>query len=127
MIEIHTTSRGPALNATQAHAIVNDFLTEATYAVGQQGVIDVRSQLHGVLKHPTGRYESTINATRSQFSSTVNDRGIIYGPWLEGTGSRNKTTRFKGYATFRKVAQALQRKVPSIIEPALQRLLGRLS
>ena len=31
-----------------------------------------------------------------------------YGPWLEGTGSRNETTRFKGYNGFRRAGQALE-------------------
>lgn len=32
-----------------------------------------------------------------------------YGPWLEGTGSRNETTRFKGYHGFRRAGQELDR------------------
>ena len=59
----------------------------------------------------------------------VGDSGIIYGHWLEGTGSRNRTTRFKGYFMWRKTYQemnrtgALQVAAP-IIRRAVQVLNG---
>lgn len=37
----------------------------------------------------------------------VTDGGIVYGPWLEGTGSRNKETRFKGYRHWRTTTQSM--------------------
>lgn len=38
------------------------------------------------------------------------DYQIVYGPWLEGVGSRNApVTRFRGYGSFRKAAQTLER------------------
>ncbi len=44
------------------------------------------------------------------------DQDVVYGPWLEGTGSRNKTTRFKGYFSFRKTAVKLQARARVITE-----------
>jgi len=38
----------------------------------------------------------------------ISDNGVIYGPWLEGVGSRNATTRFKGYANYRRNVQQIQ-------------------
>jgi hypothetical protein len=40
--------------------------------------------------------------------------GPVYGPWLEGVGSRNATTRFKGYRAFRKAANALERHIEDL-------------
>lgn len=68
----------------------------------------VHQRLGEVLKNPTGYYESHIQTERASDSSErVTDGGVIYGPWLEGVSSRNQTTRFKGYGTFRLVAQEI--------------------
>jgi hypothetical protein len=45
----------------------------------------------------------------------------VYGPWLEGVGSRNNTTRFKGYHAFRNAAQALQQRFEGMGERLLSR------
>jgi hypothetical protein len=59
--------------------------------------------------------------------STISDHGVIYGPWLEGTSSRNQSTRFKGYQTFRRTWQALGRRVRPIATPILARFIGRMN
>jgi hypothetical protein len=41
-----------------------------------------------------------------------------YGPWLEGTGSRNLTTRFHGYHGFRLAGQELDRAAQDIADGA---------
>lgn len=105
---------GPVFDG-RAKAIVDDLLDTMSDRVAQQGYDDVKTTLHGVLKHPTGNYESHVAVERQQNDRVVNDSGIIYGPWLEGVGSRNQTTRFKGYFTFRKVGNALQAKVAGIV------------
>jgi hypothetical protein len=56
----------------------------------------------------------------------VHDSNAIYGPWLEGTGSRNQTTRFKGYAMFRRTTQQLERESSGILQKRVQKSLGRL-
>jgi hypothetical protein len=83
------------------------------------------------IRRPTGRFYWSFTSTRvSRTYSThgghklytmpvivdspstdivVTSELATYGPWLEGTGSRNVTTRFKGYHGFRKAAQVLQR------------------
>lgn len=43
-----------------------------------------------------------------------------YGPWLEGTGSRNQTTRFKGYHGFRQATQVLNDEAASVAEEVLE-------
>jgi hypothetical protein len=72
----------------------------------------VKGTFHTHFKNPTGYYESNvrINAAKNE----VWDGGLagpVYGPWLEGIGSRNNTTRFRGYHAFRKAANALERRV----------------
>lgn len=84
-------------------------------------------ELINVLQHPTGYYESRIVAepiSADQWS--INDSNVIYGPWLEGLSSRNQSTRFKGYATFRRVQGRISQKSAEIVQAWVSRTLGSL-
>lgn len=61
-------------------------------------------------------YTSNVVAQRDPDGWRVTDGGVIYGPWLEGTGSRNRTTRFKGYASLRRAAQDMEGRADIIAE-----------
>jgi hypothetical protein len=126
-VDVRVTVRlsGPIFGG-RAPGLVRDFLADATRDIAEQGEIDVRTHLARVLKHPTGYYQSNIRHDRVGADMVVHDHGVVYGPWLEGTGSRNQTTRFKGYATFRRTTQQLQGKADTIAARALARLIERL-
>jgi hypothetical protein len=49
----------------------------------------------------------------------VTNEIATYGPWLEGTGSRNLTTRFKGYNGMRRAALALNAAARMYAEDAI--------
>ena len=83
----------------------------ANYALEQ-----VQHNLDGSIKNPTPYYETQINVAGYMTDRVVNDRGVIYGPWLEGTGSRNKTTRFKGYHAQRRARQEADRNAKRLAE-----------
>lgn len=55
-----------------------------------------------VLRHQTPYYTTRIATRRlGPARYELHDNGVIYGHWLEGTGSRNwPVTRFPGYHTF---------------------------
>jgi len=55
----------------------------------------------------TGHYRRNISSRVSGMQAVISDGGVVYGPWLEGVGSRNAVTRFKGYGSFRRVGQWL--------------------
>lgn len=71
----------------------------------------IQNTFHTHFKHPTGYYESNVRIKNSNEVWDGGFGGPVYGPWLEGVGSRNNTTRFKGYHAFRKAADALDRRV----------------
>jgi len=51
--------------------------------------------LSHTLRHPTGAYQSRLNIEKRGDALVLNDLRSVYGPWLEGTGSRNSpVTRF---------------------------------
>lgn len=119
-------ARGPMFDG-RAQAAVAAFVREFEEEYSQRGANMVRQHLGGVLQHPTGRYESGIHTDRAGGDSQVTDNRAIYGPWLEGTGSRNRTTRFKGYKTFRQVTQRMQSEAGSFGSTLIRsRFLGRM-
>ena len=86
----------------------------------------VRQRLDIVLRNPTGYYRSRINSDVTATQGLVHDSNVIYGPWLEGVGSRNARTRFKGYSTFRKITQRVNEDIESIVRTDVNRLATRL-
>lgn len=100
---------------------------EGLNRVGGQGLSDVHANLNTSIRNPTPYYETQITSERRGDEQVVHDRGVIYGPWLEGTGSRNQTTRFKGYASFRRAAQELDGQASGLLVPIAARCAGRLN
>lgn len=122
------TLSGPIFDG-RSDGITFQFCEEISRQTARSGEIDVHSGQTAFYKNPTGHYESHIRIDRfSTHSYRIWDGGqIVYGPWLEGVGSRNKSTRFKGYWIFRVVAQALGRKADRIAESLLPKYVGRLN
>lgn len=100
---------------------------EGLNRVGGQGLADVQANLNLSIRNPTPYYETQITSERQGDVQVVHDRDVIYGPWLEGTGSRNATTRFKGYASFRRAAQELEGQAGAVLVPIVDRAVGRLN
>jgi hypothetical protein len=121
-VEIH----GSFLTGNPLPAI-DDFVTDVTWVVGAQGLADWHQKLDQRLQDPTPYYETQLMVERQTPEIVwAHDRGVIYGPWLEGTSSRNRTTKFKGYTSKRQTEQELQRKVPVIVQPYVEQLIRRL-
>jgi hypothetical protein len=75
----------------------------------------------------TGNYRRHITSTKKHLSGFVWDGNVMYGPWLEGVGSRNKTSRFKGHFHFRKTQQQIIRKDgPKAAKRFTHKLIKRL-
>lgn len=88
----------------------------------------VMNRLDVVLQNPTGYYQSQIHIERQVDSLVVTDTPVIYGPWLEGVGSRNyPVTRFKGYATFRLVGQGVDQDSALIGKALIDRFLAAIN
>lgn len=124
-LDVDVDRHGPIFNGT-AGKIVDHGCREAEKDVADEARDRVRQQLGRVLRHPTGRYMSRIKVVGAGAGKQVTDGGIIYGPWLEGVGSRNRTTRFKGYFTFRMVGQKIDRDAARLADPAIDRAARRL-
>lgn len=126
MLDVDIQVTGPVFTGA-ADGIIDDYMKEAKQEIAQEGENLIGIWLDLVLQNPTGFYESQIVTSFVSEDPVLDDSGVVYGPWLEGVGSRNATTRFKGYHTFRVVAQDLQDAAPRIAEEVLQKYLGRLN
>lgn len=126
-LNVAVVKRGAVLDAGLRGRIMADAMLDAERAVTTRTLREVRAELGRVLQHPTGYYESRVVADLSTHPPQVHDSGVVYGPWLEGIGSRNATTRFKGYRTFRRVAQRMNGQVVSVAGPIISRAVSRLN
>lgn len=131
MFRIDVDTSGPIFNGTAQHH-VSEFLREVVWEIAKEGRGDLGVRFIKVFKKPTGYYESHVEAVRPTPGPSpvarIHDNGVIYGHWLEGTGSRNyPVTRFKGYASFRTVTQELQRKVAGIAARHLPVFIARMN
>lgn len=73
-----------------------------------------------------GHYRRNVKAEQRGHKATIHDNRVVYGPWLEGISSRNQSTRFKGYASFRKTAEWLQKQMPLVLRDTAHRLGRKL-
>lgn len=106
--------------------LVDDMVADVVEADGQATRTLVLANLDRTLKNPTGAYAARVTLDIHGTRARTHDQNAIYGPWLEGTGSRNATTRFKGYANWRRTAQEIERQVVQISDRVVARHVARL-
>jgi hypothetical protein len=121
-----TEVRGPLFDGTATRALER-LANDAAQRIAEAGLNDWHAALGSSIRVNTGRYESTLRSSNLDGGRLLGDGGMVYGPWLEGTGSRNETTRFKGYAAARRVTQALDAKASALAEPAVERAVREMN
>ena len=111
-------SRTGALFNNQWKPILIEGIRHAQQDVADYGVAEVVYALDDVLIENHGGYISTISSEWESNDLSIID-GTEYGPWLEGLGSRNETSRFKGYWTFRLTTSKIQDEAEAIALEAI--------
>lgn len=96
---------------------IRNFTEQTTRAVTDAGYDIVYQLFRQRIQHGTGYFLSHLDTEISGTYGRVHDSMIIYGLWLEGIGSRNATTRFKGYHAWRDGAVILNTRTEQIIAP----------
>lgn len=126
MLVFGIRSEGPVFDGRAAVA-ARQYCEEIEQVIAEVGVHKVRVRFASFVKHPTGYYDSKITAG-PVFGGRwgVHDSGVVYGPWLAGVGSRNKTSRFKGYPHWQLASLDLRADANDIAEFVLQRYLPRM-
>lgn len=110
------TVNGPLFDGRD-HAILDAMCDAMAYELGAEARDIVRLNSDTSFRTQTPHYVTQLrNADAGQFARDVDDGGVIYGPWLEGVGSRNfPRTRFRGYSMFRRAAQYMNAGAAQLI------------
>lgn len=116
---------GPIFDG-RAIAAVDAFVEDAKRDVAAQAYSEWMTNLNRSIRHPTPYYEKQITVTQRGADQVVNDRGVIYGSWLENGYHGSKPTRFRGYFSAQRAVAALEPKVRGIVENTLAKYIGRM-
>jgi hypothetical protein len=118
-------AQGPLADGS-GPAIVHAWSDQVKRDIAQEGVNRLKSFAMNKSGRGTGRYQSEIQTSNLAFNDIRISDPVVYGPWLEGSSERNRSTRFKGYRLWRKTAQALEEDAPKIAEKRMPELVARL-
>jgi len=114
------TVSGPFFSAS-ADRIMDAGVKEIERRVAAAAHWRLQLFMHGYFRRPRPYYWTrVIDKPRADYH-VVTDQGVVYGAWLEGIGSRNRTTRFKGYRHFRQTTAIMNnaRLTRHIIDPVM--------
>jgi hypothetical protein len=130
LLDVKISTQG-TLFRDNAPQVVESEMTAWQKQIGLVGVRLIQTRFDKVVQHPTGHYRSRIDfrvVSRNVGSSLVelHDSGVIYGPWLEGISRRNRVSRFKGYSTFRKSLQDLEKMSTDELERTARTIARKL-
>lgn len=114
-MRVEVTKHGPLFD-DRIQSMINAGLTSGEAKAAKRGLQMLRGEFATHFRMPTGYYESQVHIETEPGGYKLTDGGVVYGWWLEGVGSRNATTRFKGYSIWRRVGQALEPEAVTIIE-----------
>lgn len=117
---------GPLFNGTASQAM-KDYAEAVNVKLAREVKDEIVTDLNTAFKHSTGHYISKVKVTDNKGSATVDDSGIVYGPWLEGISSKNATTKFAGYHVFERVARKMQVTAATEAEKILPVYLSKMN
>ena len=126
-VRVNVNSRGPMVDG-RAQRALSEYTDQVDYAVANEAENLVRAHLARSIQKRTPYYETRIGVERSSRGGyEVNDGGVVYGTWLEGTSSRNyPVTRFRGYRAFSRARARVQQIAPAIARRILPRYTRRM-
>lgn len=118
-----------------AGQIIDDYMRSNMDFIATLGEDAAIEEMTDVFQNPSplgsGGYRDHVKAVARSSSGAsadvvIHDSGVVYGPWLAGTGSRNATTRFKGYSHWRRTAQRMEELAPQVMVSTLRQLVRKL-
>jgi len=127
---VRVRTEGPLFDG-RAEAAVQEAVRGTIDALGRQGYAIVRdkSARYNRSGRATGHAPETVVLRVAPDSALIfgqSARGQIWWPWLEGVSSRNKSTRFKGYHTFRLVRRILGKRASTVMEAKLAEVMPEM-
>lgn|SRR6266540_608761 len=119
---------GPLFTGADS-AILRRFNADAKQLLGDAGVEQVRLRVGRRASHPSGAFAAAVTVKDFKKGKTImaDYPQVLYGPWLEGTSTRNATTRFKGYKLFRLTKNWLRKNMMPIIQERFEQAVAELN
>jgi hypothetical protein len=124
-VKVIVGALGPLADGS-APGIVHAWSDEVKKDIAAEGVNRLRSFAMNKSGRGTGHYQSEIQTSNLAYNDIRISDPVVYGPWLQGSSSRNQSTRFKGYRLWTKTAQLLQDDAVKIAEKRMPELINRL-
>ena len=124
-MNIDFSSGGPLVSGKLAKGI-EDARKSVEQDLGDRAVYLVQDAMSRSIRHRTGHLERAVRSTMRQGSLVVTADSVVYSAWIEGVSSRNKSSRFKGYANFRKATHRLQQEAGNLADDTIRVELSRL-
>lgn len=126
MIDYRIRQSGAALIPGRANMLMRHYTRDVEEKTAVYAESQVHINLTRSLRTETPYYQTRVSVRWRGGHPQVTDGGVVYGPWLEGVGSRNfPVTRFRGYASFRRASQKTERNVERIADEVWRRYVGR--
>jgi hypothetical protein len=123
------TVNGPFFDGRD-HAVIDAMCEDIAQTVANAGAMIMDEYLETVIRNPSDPpyYQQHVGVSpgSSLLERDIDDDGVIYGPWLNGTSSRNRTTRFKGYSHFRITTQRLDAEAETIANRVVRPYVARM-
>lgn len=120
--------RGPMFDGRDV-PIMRRFFEDAKKLVTDAGEEQVHQRIARRAKEYTGSFARAIVTKDFAKGKTIiaDYPQVLYGPWLEGTSTRNASTRFKGYKLFRLTRGWLRKNLTAIIQARLDQAVAELN
>lgn len=125
-VNIHKSQGSVLFDHAKTKAAAKRMIINVNDLVAQEAQKRIVHHLQQVIRNPTPYYWTRITVNRAVQARTVSDSRVVYGDWLEGVSRRNKTTRFKGYHTFRLIKQQINKDKAMIAQPAINQYIKEL-
>lgn len=123
---VKVTMSGPLFSPAAA-SVLDEMRDDVAGRLVTEGERRVLAILDASLRKPAGAYRRRVTRYGPVAGQgRVHDQQGIYGPWLNGTGSRNKTTKFKGYGHFKKTQQTLEAAARPMAQQVVSEHLHKL-
>ncbi len=131
-IDVDVLVRGVVLEG-KGGPVMRQFYDDAKKKVSKAGEDEIRLRVTRRAKHPTGKPGGHFAAgivTKDYAKGrtiTAEYPQILRGPWLEGTSTRNTSTRFKGWKMFRLTAGRLRKQVGPLVQDLFRQAVAKLN
>lgn len=121
MISLKVDKKG-ALFDGRAEAAVTRFTEDATKTLVSVATQMVKLRFGSRIRVNTGYFLGRITGEVTGSIGRVYTKFLLYGYWLEGVGSQNQTTRFKGYWGYRDTFIEVDANSKQILKPLIEKL-----